>query len=518
MSGTADEQTGRIFEFHRMMLEDDELVRAVEDGIVAGRCNVEAAVSDVIDRWVNYFESLDDATMRARAADVRDIGHRLMATLTGSNQPQLGQISEPVIVVAEDLTPSEMALLDRAKVHGVCTALGGTASHAVILARTWGIPAVVGLGEGILAVPQGSTLALDGEAGLVEVNPSPETADAYRARQERLTVIQAEALEQATEPAVTRDGRRVAVVANIGDVASADEAVKYGGEGVGVLRTEFLYLGHTAPPDEEEQYAAYRAIAEVMAQRPLIVRTLDVGGDKRLAYLDVGPETNPFLGVRAIRLCLEHPAVFQAQLRAILRAGLGHNVKVLFPMVATREEVLQARAALDQAGHDLAVAGVPHASQVEVGIMVEVPAAAIIADVLAPEVDFFSIGSNDLTQYTLACERGNDRLRHLYDPLDPAVLHLIRHVIEAAHAANKWVGLCGELAGQQLAIPLLLGLGLDEFSMAPRAIPAAKQLIRSLSMAKARRVAEHALSLSAASEVRDYLASVLGESPRSPLV
>jgi phosphocarrier protein FPr len=509
VSATTDEQTGRIFEFYRMMLEDNELLRAVEDKITTEHCNAEAAISDAIDRWVSHFESLDDELMRARAVDVRDVGNRLLAVLIGVGQSQLSELPGPVIVVADDLAPSETALLDRMQVRGLCTALGGSTSHTAILARMWGIPAVVGLGESILAVPPGSTLALDGETGVVEVNPSPKTLRAYRARQERLTVVQAEALEGAAEPAVTRDGRRVEVVANIGDVASAYEAINYGAEGVGLLRTEFLYLGRTTLPHEEEQYAAYHAIAEVMGQRPLIVRTLDVGGDKQLPYLDIGPEMNPFLGVRAIRLCLERPDIFQPQLRAILRAGVGHNVKIMFPMVATRDEILQARVALDQARRDLAVAGIPHAGQVEVGIMVETPAAAIGADVLAPEVDFFSIGSNDLTQYTLACDRGNERLSHLYYPLDPAVVRLIRGVIEAAHVAGKGVGLCGELAGQRVAIPVLLGLGLDEFSMTPHAIPAAKQLIRSLSVAEAQQIADHVLSLSMASEVKDYLASVL---------
>ena len=510
VSATADEQTGRIFEFHRMMLEDDELVSTVEEKIATEHCNAEAAVSDVIGQWVSHFESLDDELMSARAADVRDVGNRLLAVLMGVDLSQLSQLPEPVIVVAEDLVPSETALMDRTRVRGLCTALGGSTSHTAILARMWGIPAVVGVGEEILAVPSGTILALDGESGVVEVNPSPETVRAYRARQERLTAVQAKALERATEPALTRDGHRVEVVANIGDVDSAHEAISYGAEGVGLLRTEFLYLGRTTLPDEEEQFAAYRAIAEVMGQRPLIVRTLDVGGDKQLPYLDIGTELNPFLGVWAIRLCLERPDIFQPQLRAILRAGVGHNVKVMFPMVATRGEVLQARAALDQARRDLAADGIPHVDQLEVGIMVETPAAAIAADVLAPEVDFFSIGSNDLTQYTLACDRGNERVSYLYHPLDPAVLRLIRNVIEAGHAAGRWVGVCGEMAGQRLAIPILLGLGLDEFSMTPRAIPVAKQLIRQLDRGQAQALAQEVLALGDAAEVEARVTDFLG--------
>lgn len=515
VSASADEQTGRIFEFHRMMLEDDELIRAVEGKITAERCNAEVAASDAIASWVSHFEGLDDKLMRVRAADVQDVGHRLLAVLMGVDQSQLKKLPGPVIVVAEDLVPSETVLMDRTQVRGLCTALGGSTSHTAILARMWGIPAVVGLGGNILAVSPETTLALDGEAGVVEVDPSPQTVRAYRLRQERLTADQAEALEQAAQPAVTLDGRRVEVVANIGDVTLAHEAVHYGAEGVGLLRTEFLYLERTTLPDEEEQYTAYRAIAEVMGQLPLIVRTLDVGGDKQLPYLDIGPELNPFLGVRAIRLCLERPDIFQPQLRAILRAGLGHNVKIMFPMVATRDEILQARAALDQARRDLTAAGVPHAERIEVGIMVETPAAAIAANLLAPEMDFFSIGSNDLIQYTLACDRGNERVSYLYRPLDPAVLRLIRIVIEAGHAAGKWVGVCGEMASQRVAIPILLGLGLDEFSMIPRAIPTAKRLIRRLDSQQAQALAQEVLTLGDAAEVEARMARFLSDLGRT---
>lgn len=514
VSASVDEETGRIFEFHRLMLNDNELIGSVESKISADHYNVEAAVNDVFSEWVRHFETLDDPLMRARAADVRDVANRVLAILMGEATVSPGGLSQlpgPVIVIAEDLVPSETAVLDRAKVRGLATALGGVTSHTAILARMLGIPAVVGLGKSILAVPSGTALALDGSTGWVEVNPSAETVRLYETRQERLAAVQAEALEQAMQPAVTRDGRRVEVVANIGDIASAREAIRYGAEGVGLLRTEFLYLERTTLPDEEEQVAAYSTIAEVMGQRPLIVRTLDVGGDKQLPYLDIGPELNPFLGMRAIRLCLERPDIFQPQLRAILRAGVGHNIKVMFPMVAIRDEIIRAKEALDQAQRGLAQAGIPHAEHVEVGIMVETPAAAIIASVLAPEVDFFSIGSNDLTQYTLAVDRGNKRLSYLYQPLDPSVLHLIHLVIEAGHAAGKWVGLCGELAGQRNAIPILLGLGLDEFSMTPQAIPVAKQLIRSLDYGQAQALAQEVLTFRSAGEIEARIARFLGQ-------
>jgi phosphocarrier protein FPr len=507
----ADAETARIFAFHRMMLMDADLVKAIEGQIAERKLNAEAAVDDVLSEWEDRFATLEDDLMRARAADVRDVADRLLTLLVDADGPGLSELPGEVIVVAADLVPSETALLDREKVRGLATAVGGETSHTAILARMLGIPAVVGLGPGLLAVSPGTTLALDGGDGVVEVDPAPEVVERYQTRQARLQAAQEEALKTADQPAITRDGRQVEVVANTGDVASAQEAVRYGAEGVGLLRSEFLYLDRTELPDEEEQYQAYRAIAEVMGPRPLIVRTLDVGGDKQLPYLDIGPELNPFLGMRAIRLSLDRPDIFQPQLRAILRAGVGHNIKIMFPMVATRGEIAAAKTALAEALEALLEEGIPHASQIEVGIMVETPASAVMSPLLAQDVDFFSIGSNDLTQYTLAVDRGNERLSGLYQGLDPAVLHLIRMVIEAAHDAGKWVGLCGELAGQRNAIPILLGLGLDEFSMTPRAIPLAKRLIRRLHAGEMEALAEEVLTLGTADEVELHMERFLEE-------
>lgn len=505
-----DEHVARIFEFQRMMLEDQMLVKAIEGEIHRAACNAEAAVEQVMAEWVARFEEMDDVLMRLRAADVRDVGDRVVRILLGVQEERsLSTLPEPVIVVAQDLTPSDTARLDRGKVQGLCTATGGATSHVAILARMWNIPAVVGLGDPLLQVPDGALVALDGEAGTVEVEPSPEAVQAYHERQARRAALQAAALRQTGEPARTQDGQQVEVVANVGDVASAREALEQGAEGIGLLRTEFLYLDRTTLPDEREQVNVYQAIAEVMGQRPVIVRTMDVGADKPLPAIPRPEEANPALGMRAIRLARRYPDLLLVQLRAILQAGAGHNLKVMFPMVVTLDEVRWAKGLLHQAREELAAEGTQHAREIETGIMVETPAAAVMADVLAKEVDFFSIGSNDLTQYTLASDRVNEQLGDLYRPLDPAVLRLIAQVIHAAHAAGKWVGLCGELAGQRLAIPVLLGLGLDEFSMTPSAIPVAKQLIRSLSVAEARQIADHALSLSTASEVTGYLSSVL---------
>lgn len=501
-----DEETARIFEFQRSMLEDPTLVDAIEKEIKEASCNAEAATDSIIDEWVERFETGEDSRMQLRADDVRDIGNRLLRVLLGKDpESPLRALPEPVIVVAEELTPSDTARLDRENVEGVCTAGGGATSHAAIIARTWGLPAVAGLGKSVLEIADETPLAIDGTEGIVYVDPSPEVIQEFRDRQEERSERFEEAMAEKEQPAVTQDGHQVEVVANIGDVESAEEALEYGAEGVGLLRTEFLYLNRESSPDEAEQFEAYRSIAEVMGERPVIIRTLDIGGDKPLPYLDLEAEMNPFLGVRAIRLTLRRPELFQPQLRAILQAAEGKNVKVMFPLIGTRDEVARAKEKLEEARQALAEEGIPYSEDIEIGIMVETPAAAVQIDQIAPLVDFFSIGSNDLTQYTLACDRGNEELSDLFQDLDPAVLRLIRQVIDAAHAADRWVGLCGQLAGDRRAIPVLLGLGLDEFSMAPRAIPEAKQLIRSLTLTRAREIAEHALSLPTAAEVKEYL-------------
>ncbi|MBL7063852.1 MAG: phosphoenolpyruvate--protein phosphotransferase, partial [Anaerolineae bacterium] len=371
-----------------------------------------------------------------------------------------------------------------------------------ILARGLGLPAIVGAGSHILEIPDDAMLALDGDDGTLLVEPDEGTVAVYRARQAAAVTVLAQARERAHEPAVTRDGHRVEVVANVGNVEGARAALESGAEGVGLLRTEFLYLERTHLPDEEEQYRAYRDIVDVFGDLPVILRTLDIGGDKDLPYLDLPHEMNPFLGLRAIRLCLARPELFKPQLRAALRAGAGRNLKLMFPMVATVAEVRAARAVLEECRAELLDEGQPVAERMKVGIMVEVPAAALLADHLAAEVDFFSIGTNDLSQYTLAADRTNASVAPLADAFHPAVLRLVHDVIAAAHGQAKWVGLCGELAGEPLAIPILLGLGLDEFSMNPPAIPLAKQIIRALTLDEAREVAQAALELDSPDAVR----------------
>ena len=484
-----DETTGRIFEFQRMILEDTQFVEQMENEISAVKCTAESAICKVLAAWKDKAAALDEI-MRARAVDLQDVENRLLRIMGANMAGDRIGLERPSIIVAADLTPSDVTQLDRTLVCGIATAAGGATSHTAILARTRGIPAVMGLGEAILAVAVKTRLALDGSTGLLEVDPSDETIAAYRKQAHQFVEFQAKALAAADQPAITQDGTQVAVKANAGDPDSVREALRSGADGIGLLRTEFLYLNRSTIPGEEEQFQVYREIVEIMGSRPVVMRTLDAGGDKLLPGFGVGPEPNPFLGMRAIRLCLKRPEIFQPQLRAILRAAVAGDVKIMFPLIATLEEVSGAKAALFDAKDSLARDGLEYAADIEVGIMIETPAAAVNADILAHEVDFFSIGSNDLTQYTLACDRGNRDMDYLFDTWNPAVLRLIRRVIEGAHAAGKWVGLCGEFAGQQEAIPFLLGLGLDEFSVAPARLPVVKQRIRQLDSAACRAATE----------------------------
>jgi phosphocarrier protein FPr len=447
------------------------------------------------------YRSLGDETLRARAMDVLDVGDQVILNLLGQGR-QAPVMAGAGILVAPDLSPAETAGLDPSKVLGICTALGGPTSHSAILARTFGIPALVGLGEGILDLPEGCCLIVDAENGWLIPDPDEPTRLDYARRAEAMGRDAERLRLDSAAKAVTTDGRSVAIGANVGSLAQALAAVASGAEGVGLLRTEFLYLDRTTAPDEEEQFQAYQGIAAAMGGRPVIIRTLDIGGDKPLPYIDQGHEANPYLGARALRLCLARPELFKVQLRAILRVAAAHPVKVMFPMVATLGELRAARALVAEARAELEQRGEAMPDRLELGIMVEIPAAALLADVLAPEVDFFSIGTNDLTQYTLAAERGNPAVAALGDALHPAVLQLIQRVAEAAHRHGKWVGVCGELGGDPLAAAILLGLGIDELSMSAPAIPKIKALIRRLDAAGAERLARSVLGLAMAGEVR----------------
>ncbi len=503
------ETEAAIFEAHQMMLADPMLEQKIYECVRAGN-TIESAVLIASNQLADLLAGMTDELFAARAMDVKDVGRRILRILLGLPDTALDAVQEPSIIVANDLSPSDTASLNPNFTLGFVTAQGGLTSHSAILARTLGIPAIVGLGETLVeAVSTQPKVALDGKAGTLVISPTPETIQRFHQQKTegkaRLQIL----MMAAKDNAHTANGRRVEIAANVGDAASTRDAIANGAEGVGLLRTEFLYLEDAQPPGEDKQIQIYREIFEVMAGRPVIVRTLDIGGDKPPSYFSFPQEMNPFLGWRAIRISLEEQALFKTQIRAILRAARKHNVRIMLPMVSDLEQVQQAREIVESVKLDLKRDSVEFAEDVPLGIMVETPAAAVLVDILAEASDFFSLGTNDLTQYTLAVDRGNAKVAHLFQPLHPAVLRLIKETIDAAHAQGKWVGMCGELAGMQKAIPILLGLGLDEFSMNPRAIPEAKHLIGQLIDEQAREIAAQAISLRTAAEIEDHMSHIL---------
>ena len=504
-------EAAEIFNAQKLMLDDPELISAVRSAVDEKNVNVESALYETAETFASQLEAIEDEYLSARALDIRDVSSRCLRNLLGLNESPAAGLKNPSIIVAEDLTPSDTVMLDKSLVLGFCTALGGSTSHTAILARGLGIPAVVGAGEKVEKIENGDSLVIDGDAGMIVIDPDQKTKKEYSDRMETFLKEQAEAEAISHQPAVTTDGHQVEVVANIGNVDGIQPALDAGAEGVGLLRSEFLYLERNSLPTEDEQYQSYKTIADAFGQMPVILRSLDVGGDKDIPYIDMPPETNPFLGVRAIRLCLERDEIFKPQLRAALRAGYGNNLKLMFPMVASTSDVENVRTLLEECKEELREEGHDVAEKMDIGIMIEIPSAAILADQLADVVDFFSIGTNDLSQYTMAADRTNAKVAPLASGFQPAVFRLIKMVIDAAHAKGKWVGLCGEMAGELLAIPILLGLGLDEFSMNPPAIPFAKRLIRSISLEKSKEVAEVALNLKGDEEIREYIQQAIPE-------
>jgi phosphoenolpyruvate-protein phosphotransferase len=497
-------EEGAIFGVHLMILGDkalrDRTIKEIHKGI-----NAEFAWNEAINYFSNQLELIQDDTLKQRATDIRDVGERVLKHLSGKDGSDKLVLSKPVILVANDLTPSQTALLDKKFILAVCTAEGGSTSHSAILAKALGIPAVVGIGPNILLIPNESTILVDGYQGTVVVNPGKDSINKF---DQEMTIIKSQDAVQknaASNPAISLDGHPIEVFANVGSVAEATSALNYGAEGIGLLRTEFLYLDSNIPPTEEQQFKIYSEILDIMENRPVVVRTLDIGGDKPSPYLDLSVETNPFLGWRAIRLCLARPGFFKVQLRALLRASSGHQLRIMFPMIATLDEVRQAKQLLSEAKNEL---GDFEPGKIQVGIMVEIPSVSLLAEHFAAEVDFFSIGTNDLTQYTFAADRTNDKLAYLSDACHPAILRQIDHVVQVAHKAGIWVGLCGELAGDLEIIPILLGLGLDELSMAPPLIPGTKSAIRKLYESDARKLALSALELESAIAVRKLVRSI----------
>jgi phosphocarrier protein FPr len=493
-----------IFDAQSLFLEDPELVGAVSRRLLEDQVSAESAWQAETTRLADRLAALDDPYLRARAADVADVAARVLRRLTGQSTAAR-VLREPAILSAHDLTPSQVKDFDPAMVLGLCLEAGSASAHSVILARAMGIPVVAGLGPGISALADGTMVAVDGEQGTVWISPDADRVEALEARRRAwLAARRAAQLERHT-PAATRDGRRIRVCANISGVDEAAEAVACGAEGVGVLRTEFLFLGRAAAPGEEEQLAAYRAIAESLGGRPLTVRALDIGGDKRLPYIEIGEEANPFLGWRGIRVMLSRRDLFRTQLRAILRAGAAQPVELLLPMIASLDELRETKALVGEAEAELEREGLPFRKNIRIGVMIEVPAAVAIADQLAREASFFSIGSNDLIQYAMAADRTNSRVAPLADPFQPAVLRMIRQTIEAGRAAGIGVALCGELAADPVATPLLLGLGLEEFSVSAPLIPELKRAISLWSVAEAEAVAREALAMDSCQSVRRLL-------------
>ncbi|UYZ23414.1 phosphoenolpyruvate--protein phosphotransferase [Mesobacillus jeotgali] len=490
-----------IFDAHLLVLSDPELISPIEDKIKTENVNAEHALKETADMFINMFESMDNEYMKERAADIRDVTKRVLAHLLGIQIPNPSMIAEEVVIVAEDLTPSDTAQLNRQFVKGFTTNIGGRTSHSAIMARSMEIPAVVGTKAATEEISNGDIVVVDGLKGEVHFNPTPEVLEAYKKIQEDFEKQKAEWAKLVNEKSVTADGHHVELAANIGTPRDLKGVIENGGEGVGLYRTEFLYMDRDQLPTEEEQYTAYKAVLEGMEGKPVVVRTLDIGGDKELPYLNLPKEMNPFLGFRAIRLCLEEVDIFRTQLRALLRASVHGNLKVMFPMIATLNEFREAKAMLEEEKAKLIQEGVKVADHIELGIMVEIPSTAVLADQFAKEVDFFSIGTNDLIQYTMAADRMNQQVSYLYQPYNPSILRLVKMVIDAAHKEGKWAGMCGEMAGDETAIPILLGLGLDEFSMSASSILKARSLIRNLNKADMEKLASTVLNMSTTEEV-----------------
>lgn len=504
LANQAGEEEAAIFDAHLMLLEDpmleEEIVKAIQQGV-----NAEAAVHDVGETFAAMFDAMDDEYMRGRAADVRDIQNRWVNNLLGIETGSLGQLPQPSIVFARDLTPSDTAQMDKQMVLAFVTEIGGRTSHSAIMARSLEIPAVVGTGSLEGLVSTGDTVIVDGGSGQVLVNPDSSMLTEYEVLHQQLEQRKAQLRELKDLPARTTDGHDFELAANIGTPNDVQGALANGAQGVGLYRTEFLYMDRKDMPSEQEQYEAYHKVLEGFGQMPVIIRTLDIGGDKELPYLKMDKELNPFLGNRAIRLCLANPEMFKTQLRAILRAGVTGNPWIMLPMVAVLDEVRRTKALLREVEAELEAEGIPFTRDYKLGIMIEIPAAAVQADHFAREVDFFSIGTNDLIQYTCAVDRMNEKVSYLYDPFNPSVLRLIEQVIQAGHAQGKFVGMCGEMAGEPLAAPLLMAMGMDEFSMSASSIPQVKAVIRSLSIERCQELWKQARELTDGSKIKQLL-------------
>lgn len=505
------EEKAAIFEGHLMILEDEELEEEILDYLRSNKVNASVAASKIIDQQVEMLSEIDDEYLKERAGDIRDIGNRLIKNILGMHIVDLGDITEESILVAYDLTPSETAQLNLEKVLGFITDIGGRTSHTSIMARSLELPAIVGTNDVTARVNTGDYLILDAVNNRVYVNPTQAEIDELKTLEAKLAEEKAELAKLKDLPAVTLDGHKVEVVANIGTIRDCEGAHRNGAEGVGLYRTEFLFMDRDQLPSEEEQFIAYKEVVEAMEGRLVVLRTMDIGGDKELPYLNLPKEMNPFLGWRAIRIALDRREILRAQLRAVLRASAFGKLAVMFPMIISVEEIRELKSVLETLKAELRAEGKAFDENIQVGVMVETPSAAVNAKFLAKEVDFFSIGTNDLTQYTLAVDRGNELISHLYNPMSPSVLGLIKQVIDASHAEGKWTGMCGELAGDDRATLLLLGMGLDEFSMSAISVPHIKKLVRHVSYQEAKALADEALQKPTAAEIEQLIQAFLAE-------
>ncbi|WP_053373029.1 phosphoenolpyruvate--protein phosphotransferase [Paenibacillus sp. FJAT-27812] len=506
---SAEERLGadkaEIFEGHLMILEDPDLIEAIELKIEEESINAEFALHEVSQSFVELLQSMSDELLRGRAVDIEDVSGRIMSHLRGIPHVDLANLSEECIIVARDLTPSDTAQLNLEFVRGFVTEVGSRTSHSAIMARSLEIPAIVGIGSAIRDISEHGVIVMDANEGVVLIDPTAEELASYQGKKQMDDLRRASLSKLKDQPTFSKDGKQVELAANIGKLEDIQRAIDNGAEGIGLFRTEFLYMGRGSLPSEEEQFTSYKYALEKMDGKPVVIRTLDIGGDKELPYMELPKETNPFLGQRALRLCLDRQDLFRTQLRALLRASRYGTLKIMFPMIAVLEELLEAKKLLEEEKQKLIAEGVQLAEHIEVGMMVEIPAAAVSADLFAPEVDFFSIGTNDLIQYTMAADRMNETVSYLYQPWHPSLLRLIRFVIQAAEKEGKWVGMCGEMAGDQTAIPLLLGLGLHEFSMSAGSILQARELIGQLDQAEWAGCANQALTMRSTQEITQFV-------------
>jgi len=494
-----------IFEAHLMLLEDPEVKKRTISKINTDLINAASSYHQVVGEFVLLFESMDNEYMKERAADIKDVSDRVLRNMLNISIVDLSILSEEVILVSDDLTPSQTATMDKTKVIGFLTDIGGRTSHSAIMARSLEIPAVVGLKDITTSVVSGETVAFDGDTGMVTINPTNDDILKYLKLKEEQKQQKIELESIIGKESMTSDGVKVEIAGNIGTPNDIAGLLKNDAEGVGLYRTEFIYMDRESLPTEDEQYDSYKEVLEAMDSKPVVIRTLDIGGDKEVSYLKFEHEMNPFLGYRAIRLCLDRTDIFKTQLRALLRASVYGNLKIMFPMISSLEELLDAKEMLEVCKDELAKEGVEYSNTFEVGMMIEVPSAAIISDILAKHVDFFSIGTNDLVQYTCAVDRMNQQISNLYNPFNPGVLRLIKMVIDNGHKEGIWVGMCGETAGDPRIIPILIGLGLDEFSMSPISILKARKLIRSLDSTEMKKLADKVVNIGRADDIEAYI-------------